>query len=97
MKRDSNEQSLKQVLDHIVSHYRKNEKYRQAEIQLAWQEVIGSTLYNKTKSIFLKDKTLHIHLEMAVLKEELSFNKDQIIKAMNEDLGYHAIEDVVIK
>ena len=97
MRRRDNEQSLKEVLNEVVRHYRKNEKYRQAEVQLAWEEVIGSSLFKKTRAIYLKDKCLVISIDSGTLKEELSFGKDKILKMMNENLGYEAVERVEIR
>lgn len=96
MRRNDNEQSLKEVLQELVGHYRKNDKYVQAEVKMAWQELIGDTIFNKTKLVYLKRKVLYIHLESAVLKEELSFGKAKIIEEMNRELGYSAIVDLEI-
>lgn len=97
MRRRDNEQSLKDVLQQVVNQYRKDDKYRQAEIQIAWEEVIGTPLAKKTRSLYIRNKILTISLDSGVLKEELSFGKEKIVKMMNDNLGYHAIEKVEIK
>ena len=96
MKRRDNEQTLKQVLQELVGHYRKNDKYVQAEVKLAWQELIGEPIYRKTKVIYLKNHTLYIHLESAVLKEELSYGKETLIVGMNRELGYDGVKRIEI-
>ena len=96
MKRRDNEQSLKQVLQELVGHYRKNDKYVQAEVKQAWQELIGEPIYRKTKVIYLKNETLYIHLESAVLKEELSYGKETLIAGMNRELDYDAVKRIEI-
>ena len=96
MKRKHNEQSLKDVLHELVGHYRKNDKYVQAEIKLAWQELIGDPIFNKTKLIYLKNETLSIYLESAVLKEEFSYGKETLKQGMNKALGYEAIKRIEI-
>jgi len=97
MRRRDNEQSLKDVLKQVVDLYRKDDKYRQAEVQIAWEEVIGTSIAKKTRSLYIRNKILTISLDSGVLKEELSFGREKIMKMMNENLGYHAVMKVEIK
>jgi len=55
--------------------------------------MMGPGVSNHTSSVKLQNKTLIIQLNSSVLREELSYGKDKIIKMMNEELG----ETLIVK
>jgi len=55
--------------------------------------MMGPGVSNHTSSVKLQNKTLIIQLNSSVLREELSYGKDKIIKMMNEEIG----EDLIVK
>ena len=52
----------------------------------AWKNLMGNGVNNYTTEIQLKGSTLYVALSSAVLREELSYGKDKIIKMINEEL-----------
>ena len=49
--------------------------------------MMGPGVANHTSAVKLQNKTLIIQLTSSVLREELSYGKDKIIKMMNEEFG----------
>jgi len=49
-----------------------------------------------TTSVKLQNKTLVIQLNSSVLREELSYGKDKIIKMMNEEIGEEIISKLIL-
>jgi hypothetical protein len=50
-----------------------------------------------TKQVMLKGTTLYVDLTSAVLREELSYGKDKIIRMINDELGQEVVKQVVLR
>ena len=46
--------------------------------------------------LYVKDSTLHVYIVSAPLKEELSYARDRLVEKLNEAVGKHVIDAVVI-
>lgn len=67
------------------------------QIEEVWEELMGKTIARYTDSIQIINQTLFINTSVAPLKNELLFQKENIIKRVNEALGEKVISDVVIR
>jgi hypothetical protein len=57
---------------------------------------MGQGVTVHTTSVKLQNKTLVIQLNSSVLREELSYGKDKIIKMMNEEIGEEIISKLIL-
>lgn len=62
-----------------------------------WKEIVGEHVANNTLDISFNDKVLFLTLKSAALKQELAFNKEQIITNINRFCGNKLITDIVFK
>lgn len=67
------------------------------QITDVWEEIMGKTVAKYTDSIQIANHTLFISTSVAPLKNELLYQKETIIKRVNEALGDNVIRDVVIR
>lgn len=67
------------------------------QITDVWEEIMGKTIAKYTDSIQIANGTLFITTSVAPLKNELLYQKDTIIRRVNEALGDNVIRDVVIR
>ncbi len=96
MARKSNEQSLGEVLKDLLKVYRMEDRMRELDISEAWQRAMGEVVAKKTRSLKVYQKTLKVEMDSAVMKEEFSYAKEQIIRNLNEEMGFEAIERIEI-
>lgn len=66
------------------------------QINQVWEELMGKTIARYTDKIEINNHVLYITTDTAPLKQELLYQKTQIITRVNEALGEHVITDVVI-
>ena len=95
--RNTNEQSLKQVLKDMVETYRLRSRLNQTKIQRIWEKLMGSAIAKYTTDIKIRKDKLYLTIESAPLRQELSFGKEKIVKMINQELGENFIRDVVIR
>ena len=63
----------------------------------AWKNLMGNGVNNYTTEIQLKGTTLYVALSSAVLREELSYGKDKIIKMINEELRKDLVTNLILR
>ena len=68
-----------------------------AQIEAVWLEIMGVTIAKYTEKIYIFNQKLFIETNVGPLKNELGFQKLQIIERVNEKMGAHTISEVIIK
>ncbi|HWB92141.1 MAG TPA: DUF721 domain-containing protein [Puia sp.] len=62
-----------------------------------WEQIMGKTVARYTDKIQIHGRTLYVNTTVAALRQELLYQKDNIIKRVNEALGEQVIQEVVIR
>ena len=72
---------------------------RMAENRLlnSWKELLGKTISNSTQNMYIKDRTLFVHLRSSIIRQELLMIKDDLIKRLNEKAGSDIIQNIVLR
>ncbi len=96
-KRLSNESSIGDILKEIIEVNKLDKGLNQISVADAWKNLMGNGVNNYTRNVLLKGATLYVELTSSVLREELSYGKDKIIKMINEELGREVVKEVVLK
>ena len=58
---------------------------------------MGNGVNNYTTDVKLERDTLYIQLSSSVLREELSYGKEKIIKMLNDELGKEIIKKLILR
>lgn len=78
---------------------RSNWKPKVTELRLRqeWETIVGKTISRYTRNMYLNDGVLTVYTDIAGLKQELFYGKQQLIERINEYLGETAIRDIIVK
>jgi predicted nucleic acid-binding Zn ribbon protein len=90
------EYSLGDALKYFLNHSKLKGYIQALQIEDVWEQIMGKTIAKYTEKIQIQGKTLFISTTMAPLKQELLYQKETIIKRVNETLGENTINNVVI-
>ena len=96
-KRLSNESPIGDVLKAFIETNKLQSGMDKIDVQQAWKNLMGNGVNSYTKEVVLKGTTLYVALTSAVLREELSYGKQKIIKMINEELGKEVVKDVILR
>ena len=88
--------SIQEAMQQFLKHSRLKYGIQAVQIEEVWAEIMGQTIAKYTDKIRLTGSTLFVTTSVAPLKNELLYQKDIIIKRVNEALGENVIKDVVI-
>jgi len=96
-KRLNDNNSIGDVLKEIMQVNKLQSGLDKIDVRDAWKNLMGNGVNNYTREIMLRGTTLYVELTSAVLREELSFGKDKIIKMINEEMGRVVVTNVVLR
>lgn len=96
-KRLSNEGTIGDVLKQFIEKNKLQPGMDKIDVQEAWKSLMGNGVNTYTKEVVLKGSTLYVSLTSAVLRQELSYGKEKIIKMINEEIGKEVITDVILR
>jgi len=67
-----------------------------AEVRLvnSWKTVLGPSVSRFTDSLFIRKRTLYVHLTSSVLKSELMMCREQLIIKLNKEAGRSVIDSI---
>lgn len=96
-KREHEPSALSDVLKSFVETNKLQKGMDRVEVQQVWNSLMGPAIEKYTTQIKLERSTLYVKLSSSVLREELSYGTQKIIKLLNEELGKELIKKLVLR
>lgn len=96
-KRQREHSSLGDVLKEFIATNKLDKGLNKVSVEEAWHHLMGPAISKYTSKVLLEGSTLRIRLSSSVLREELGYGKEKIIKMLNEELGEEVIEKLVLQ
>jgi predicted nucleic acid-binding Zn ribbon protein len=72
-------------------------KVHELRMQQEWEQITGKTIAKYTRNVVLNGTVLTIYTDVAALKQELHFGKQQLITRINEYFQENVVSEVVVK
>jgi predicted nucleic acid-binding Zn ribbon protein len=91
------EYSLGDALRNFLNKSQLKGSIQALQIEEVWEQIMGKTVARYTDKITIHGQTLYVSTTVAALRQELLYQKDNIIQRVNEALGEKVIREVVIK
>ena len=95
-KRENDSVALKQLMQSFIKENNLSKGMQKIKIEEAWHKLMGKGVTSYTQSVQLQKKTLIIRLTSSVLREELTYGKEKIIKMLNEEVGDEVISKLLL-
>lgn len=96
-KRLNDHNSLSDVLKEFIEANNLQKGMDKIDVRDAWKNLMGNGVNSYTREIMLKGTILYVELTSAVLREELSYGKEKIVKMINEEMGREVVTEVVLR
>ena len=93
--RKANDKSLKDAIEQMLNVYKIKRRFDETAIIAAWPQLVGQSVANRTKELFIHDKKLYLRIESSVIKNELMMVRSQIIEKINDEAKSVLIEEVI--
>ncbi|MFT6065728.1 MAG: putative nucleic acid-binding Zn ribbon protein [Paraglaciecola sp.] len=95
-KRENDSFSIEDLMQSFIKENNLSKGMQKMKVEEIWTKMMGPGIATHTTSVRLQNKTLIIQLSSSVLREELSYGKEKIIKMINEELGEEAIGKLML-
>jgi hypothetical protein len=96
-KRNNEHISMADALKEFVETNKLETGLNKVNVADAWVKLMGNGVNNYTTAVTLERSTLHVQLSSSVLREELSYGKEKIIRMLNEELGKEIIKKLILR
>ncbi len=94
-KRENDIFSMEDLIKTFINKNNLTKGISQLKAEEAWSKTMSASVSIYTTSVQLKNETLIVKLKSSVLKEELSYGKNKIIKILNEELKENLITKLI--
>lgn len=96
-KRNNEHLPISDILKEFVDSNNLQSGLDKVNVRDAWAKMMGNGVNNYTTNIVLDRDILYVQLSSSVLREELSYGKEKIIKMLNESLDKDLIKKIVLR
>ena len=79
-KRQNEFHSIQDLMKDVIKENKLTKGIHQISVKDAWAKLMGQGVVSYTNKVDLNGKTLIVNLKSSVLREELSYGKEKIIK-----------------
>ncbi len=93
--RKANDKSLKEAIAQMLQVYKIKRRFDETAIVAHWPELVGKSVANRTKELFIRDKKLFLRIESSVIKNELMLMRSQIISKINDEANGVLVEEII--
>ena len=93
--RKTNDKTLKEAIDQMLQVYRIKKRFDETGIIAHWPQLVGKSVANRTKELYIHDKKLFLRIESSVIKNELMLMRTQIINKINEEAKAALVEEII--
>lgn len=81
----------------MMNQYGLSKRYKEFRMLQSWSEMMGPMVAKRTDDLFIRNGSLYVKLKSAALRNELGFEKQKIIRMLNEKAGQNIIDDIIFQ
>ncbi|NRB58588.1 MAG: DUF721 domain-containing protein [Winogradskyella sp.] len=96
-KRNNDNKPIESIIREFVISNNLESGLDKVNAREAWANLMGNGVNNYTTAIELKNDVLYVQLSSSVLREELSYGNEKIVKMLNESLGKDVVKKLVLR
>ncbi len=93
--RKTNDKSLKEAIEQMLNVYKIKRKFEETSIVALWPELVGKSVANRTKELYISNKKLFLRIESSVIKNELMMMRSQIIGKINDKAKEILVDEII--
>jgi len=93
--RKTNDKTLKEAIEQMLNVYKIKKRFDETGVVTAWPDLVGKSVANRTKELFVRDRKLFLRIESSVIKNELMLMRSQIIEKINNEAKSIIVEEII--
>ena len=93
--RKANDKSIKDAIEQMLQVYKIKKRFDETAVIAHWPQLVGTSVANRTKELYVHNKKLFLRIESSVIKNELMLMRSQIIDKINEEAKTVLVEEII--
>jgi predicted nucleic acid-binding Zn ribbon protein len=89
--------SIGQALSLFLEKSKWKPKMHEVRLRTEWEQIAGKIVAKYTRNLSLTDKKLTIFTDVAALKQELLYGKEQLIQTINKYFEETVVTDIMVR
>ena len=86
--------SIRQIIDKVMDANTRKDDFLAMRAASLWSDVVGPGGNRYTTYRRVIDGVLHVYITSGPLKSELSFQREKLVRAINDILGQEILKDI---
>lgn len=82
------------IIDEAMARAGLSDTLNEQRASAAWIDVVGPAINRYTSRRYMDKGVLHVYMTSAPLKNELMFNRDKLIQALNHTVGVDVVKEI---
>jgi len=95
--RKSNQQSIGIVIKKLLKNQKLEGRLKELDVLELSKELLGENLMKYINDLSIKNGKLIIKVRSAAVRNELTYQKSEIIKKINEQVGNKILQEIILK
>ena len=95
--RKSNQQSIRAVIKRLLKNQKLEGRLKELDVLNNCEEVLGKNLMKYISNLSFRDGILVIKIRSAVVRNELSYQKNEILKKINQKTAKEIVKEIILK
>jgi|TARA_B100000959_G_scaffold1100_1_gene1180 hypothetical protein len=95
--RKSNQQSIRAVIKRLLKNQKLEGRLKELDVLNNCEEVLGKNLMKYISNLSFRDGILVIKIKSAVVRNELSYQKNEILKKINQKTAKEIVKEIILK
>jgi hypothetical protein len=95
--RKSNQQSIRSVIKRVLKNQKLEGRLQDLDVLNNCEEVLGKNLMKYIINLSFRGGVLVIKMKSAVVRNELSYQKSEILKKINQKTGKEIVKEIILK
>lgn len=95
--RKSNQQSIGAVIKKLLKNQKLEGRLQELDVLNNCEEVLGKNLMKYISNLSFREGILVIKMKSAVVRNELSYQKNEILKKINQKTAKEIVKEIILK
>lgn len=95
--RKSNQQSIRAVIKRLLKNQKLEGRLKELDVLNNCEEVLGKNLMKYISNLSFRDGILVIKIKSAVVRNELSYQRNEILKKINQKTAKEIVKEIILK
>lgn len=93
--RKSEISTVGEAINDLLNDYKLRGRFDEARLVSSWEKLMGKTIANRTKKIYIKNQVLFVEVTSAPLRHELNLSKSKIIAIFEKEVGSGIVKEII--